>query len=68
MFDGAQLAQAIAAHPGDTDAALTAYEEALFPRSDAFYAAAHAMLDLVLGDRTPFDFIDLLRDGPQDRS
>ncbi|MFD4253444.1 FAD-dependent oxidoreductase [Amycolatopsis thermoflava] len=33
MFDGAELALAIAAHPGDTEAALAAYEAALFPRS-----------------------------------
>jgi 2-polyprenyl-6-methoxyphenol hydroxylase-like FAD-dependent oxidoreductase len=35
IFDGAELGQAIAAHPGDLDAALTAYEDALFPRSEA---------------------------------
>ncbi|NEA30484.1 NAD(P)/FAD-dependent oxidoreductase [Streptomyces sp. SID13031] len=35
MFDGAELGQAIAAHASDTEAALTAYEEALFPRSEA---------------------------------
>ena len=34
MLDGAELGQAIAAHPGDTEAALTAYEQALFPRSE----------------------------------
>jgi 2-polyprenyl-6-methoxyphenol hydroxylase-like FAD-dependent oxidoreductase len=33
MLDGAELGQAIAAHPGDVEAALTAYEESLFPRS-----------------------------------
>ncbi|MFB7248394.1 hypothetical protein ACFCYX_38810 [Streptomyces populi] len=31
MLDGAGLAQAVAAHPGDREAALAAYEEALFP-------------------------------------
>ena len=35
MLDGAELGQAIAAHPDDTEAALTAYEQALFPRSEA---------------------------------
>ena len=68
MFDGAELAKAIAAHPGDTEAALTAYEEALFPRSDAFYAEAHEMLELVLGDRAPFDFIDLFSNELQEQS
>jgi len=33
MFDGAELGKAIAAHPGDIEAALAAYEQALFPRS-----------------------------------
>ncbi|MEX3106079.1 MULTISPECIES: NAD(P)/FAD-dependent oxidoreductase [unclassified Streptomyces] len=32
MLDGAELAQALAAHPGDTETALTAYEEAMFRR------------------------------------
>ncbi|MFM9607308.1 FAD-dependent oxidoreductase [Streptomyces niveiscabiei] len=33
MLDGAELAQALAAHPGDTETALTAYEEAMFRRA-----------------------------------
>ncbi|WP_406151103.1 FAD-dependent oxidoreductase [Streptomyces sp. NBC_01012] len=35
MLDGAELGEALAAHPGDTEAALTAYEESMFPRSAA---------------------------------
>ncbi|MFF4472264.1 FAD-dependent oxidoreductase [Streptomyces sp. NPDC001599] len=35
MYDGAELALALAAHPGDTEAALTRYEEGLFPRGEA---------------------------------
>ncbi|MEU3031011.1 NAD(P)/FAD-dependent oxidoreductase [Streptomyces incarnatus] len=34
MYDGALLAEAIAAHPDDRELALTAYESALFPRSE----------------------------------
>jgi 2-polyprenyl-6-methoxyphenol hydroxylase-like FAD-dependent oxidoreductase len=68
MFDGAELAKAIATHPGDIEAALAAYEEALFPRSDAFYADAHEILDVVLGDRAPFGFIDFFDGGPQGQS
>jgi hypothetical protein len=60
MFDGAELGLAIAAHPGDIEAALTAYEAALFPRSEAEYADAHEILDLCLGDRAPFGLIDFL--------
>ena len=35
MLDGALLGQAIAEHPGQTETALTSYEEQLFPRSAA---------------------------------
>ena len=41
MFDGAELANALAANPGDVEAALLAYETDLFPRS-AFAAAEEA--------------------------
>jgi 2-polyprenyl-6-methoxyphenol hydroxylase-like FAD-dependent oxidoreductase len=60
MFDGAELGKAIAAHPGDIEAALAAYEEALFPRSESEYADAYLILDLCLGDRAPFGLIDFL--------
>ncbi|HEX4833494.1 MAG TPA: NAD(P)/FAD-dependent oxidoreductase [Trebonia sp.] len=33
MYDGSELARAIAGHPGDTEAALAAYEAAMFPRA-----------------------------------
>ncbi|MEU8687874.1 NAD(P)/FAD-dependent oxidoreductase [Streptomyces sp. NPDC048665] len=33
MLDGAELGKALAAHPDDIEAALTEYEQALFPRS-----------------------------------
>jgi 2-polyprenyl-6-methoxyphenol hydroxylase-like FAD-dependent oxidoreductase len=64
MFDGAELGQAIAAHPDDIEAALTAYEEALFPRSEAEYADAYQILDLCLGDRAPFGLIDFFTGAP----
>jgi 2-polyprenyl-6-methoxyphenol hydroxylase-like FAD-dependent oxidoreductase len=51
MFDGAQLASAVAAHPGDTEAALTAYEEALFPRSEASAADSARSLETMFGPR-----------------
>jgi 2-polyprenyl-6-methoxyphenol hydroxylase-like FAD-dependent oxidoreductase len=40
MQDGAELGRALAAHPGDVEAALTEYEQALFPRSAEHGAAA----------------------------
>ena len=66
MFDGAELGKAIAAHPDDIEAALTAYEEAMFPRSAAEAADAHEILDLCLGDRAPFGLIEFLTSVPQE--
>jgi 2-polyprenyl-6-methoxyphenol hydroxylase-like FAD-dependent oxidoreductase len=64
MLDGAELGQAIAAHPGGIEAALAAYEQALFPRSAAEYADAYEILDLCLGDHAPFGLIDFLTGVP----
>ena len=58
MFDGAELGKAIAEHPDDTEAALAAYEAALFPRSEAAAGDAHVILDLCLGHRAPFGLVD----------
>ena len=60
MLDGAELGEAVAAHPGDTEAALAAYEAALFPRSAAEYGDALEIIDLCLGERAPYGLIDLL--------
>ncbi|MFI1717611.1 FAD-dependent oxidoreductase [Streptomyces litmocidini] len=49
MLDGAELALAIAAHPGDREGALAAYEEALFPRSRASAADSAQSLDTMFG-------------------
>ncbi|MFF1685123.1 MULTISPECIES: FAD-dependent oxidoreductase [unclassified Streptomyces] len=58
MFDGAELGKEIAAHPDDLEAALTAYEEAMFPRSESEAADAHALIALCLDDRAPYSMID----------
>lgn len=58
MLDGAELGKAIATHPGDIEAALSAYEEALFPRSASEAADAHVIIELCLGDNAPFGLID----------
>jgi 2-polyprenyl-6-methoxyphenol hydroxylase-like FAD-dependent oxidoreductase len=58
MFDGAELARAIVAHPGDTEAALAAYEAGLFPRSAAEAGEAIRMLDLCLGEGAPHGLVD----------
>jgi 2-polyprenyl-6-methoxyphenol hydroxylase-like FAD-dependent oxidoreductase len=58
MFDGAELARAIVAHPGDVEAALAAYEGELFPRSAGEAAEAIRMIDLCLGDGAPRSLVD----------
>lgn len=65
MFDGAELGKAIAAHPDDIEAALTVYEEALFPRSELAAVDAHMILDLFLGDSAPFSVIDFFNGIPR---
>ncbi|GCE16778.1 hypothetical protein KDK_05780 [Dictyobacter kobayashii] len=45
MLDAAELAEALLTHQNDVEAALAAYEAALFPRSEA--AAAESATNLV---------------------
>ncbi|MFF3834334.1 FAD-dependent oxidoreductase [Streptomyces sp. NPDC002458] len=63
MYDGAELGKAIAAHPQDTEAALAAYEQAMFPRSARFYEDASEIIDICLGDNAPTSFIDFFTGG-----
>lgn len=63
MYDGAELGKAIAAHPRDTEAALAAYEQAMFPRSARFYEDASEIIDICLGDNAPTSFIDFFTGG-----
>jgi len=67
MFDGAELGKAIAAHPADIEAALAAYEAAMFPRSESEAADAHEVLELCLGERAPSALVDFLN-GAIDRA
>ncbi|MER5473558.1 NAD(P)/FAD-dependent oxidoreductase [Streptomyces sp. NPDC002685] len=53
MYDGSELAKAIAAHPDDIEAALTAYERALFPRSAAAATDGDHLHELLFGDDAP---------------
>ena len=65
MIDGAELGLAIAAQPDDIEAALAAYERAMFERSAAFAVDAREILDLCLGDRAPFGLIEFLTSAPE---
>ncbi len=59
MFDGAELARALVAHPGDIEAALAGYEAALFPRSAAMAVQARDTLARCVGG-APDDLIALI--------
>jgi 2-polyprenyl-6-methoxyphenol hydroxylase-like FAD-dependent oxidoreductase len=59
MYDGAELGKAIAANPGDVDAALIAYEKDLFPRSASAAAESARNLKLFFGDNAPQSVVDL---------
>ncbi|WP_113704650.1 FAD-dependent oxidoreductase [Nonomuraea lactucae] len=58
MLDGAELGEAIVAHPGDVEAALAAYERALFPRSEVSAADSAANLDLCFRADAPQGLLD----------
>jgi 2-polyprenyl-6-methoxyphenol hydroxylase-like FAD-dependent oxidoreductase len=69
MFDGAELAKAIAAQPDDIEAALAIYETAMFPRSALAAADAHQTLALCLNEGAPFSLIDFFTgEGNEDRA
>ena len=58
MFDGAELAKAIAVNLGDVEAALLAYETELFPRSAAEAREAERMQEVLLGENAPQSLLD----------
>jgi 2-polyprenyl-6-methoxyphenol hydroxylase-like FAD-dependent oxidoreductase len=58
MFDGAELGKAIAANPGNVEAALIAYERDLFPRSASEAAESERILNVCLGPNAPRSLVD----------
>ncbi|MCX4775771.1 FAD-dependent oxidoreductase [Streptomyces sp. NBC_01264] len=58
MLDGAELAAALLARPGDREGALAAYEEALFPRSAAAAAESADNLELCFGADAPLGLVE----------
>jgi 2-polyprenyl-6-methoxyphenol hydroxylase-like FAD-dependent oxidoreductase len=65
MFDGAELGKALAAHPDDVEAALTEYEQALFPRSAEAAIEAKRDFELCYDDNAPHGLISLLSGAAQ---
>jgi len=60
MLDAAELAAAIVAYPHDREAALSAYEQALFPRSAESAAESAANLIVCFRPDAPQGLIDLM--------
>ncbi|GAA1967870.1 NAD(P)/FAD-dependent oxidoreductase [Amycolatopsis minnesotensis] len=58
MLDGAELGEAIAAHPGDLESALAAYERALFPRSEESAGESAANLVSAFAADSPQSLLD----------
>jgi 2-polyprenyl-6-methoxyphenol hydroxylase-like FAD-dependent oxidoreductase/NAD(P)H-dependent FMN reductase len=50
MFDGAELGRAIAAHHGDLEVAVAAYEEGMFPRAERSAAQSATSQAMLFGD------------------
>jgi 2-polyprenyl-6-methoxyphenol hydroxylase-like FAD-dependent oxidoreductase len=59
MLDGAELGQALAAHPDDPETAFAAYEEVMFARSEAEAVAARDTVELIFGAGAPQGLADL---------
>jgi 2-polyprenyl-6-methoxyphenol hydroxylase-like FAD-dependent oxidoreductase len=64
MQDGAELGQAIAAHPEDVEVALAQYEQAMFPRAAA-EAGGEDVYDIMLGGDAPYSWIAMMNDAEQ---
>ncbi|WEQ51774.1 NAD(P)/FAD-dependent oxidoreductase [Komagataeibacter oboediens] len=59
LYDGAELGQSLIARPDDMNAAVAAYEAALFPRSHAVARRSAQNLDLFFGPDAPDSVVDL---------
>ncbi|SDP36424.1 FAD-dependent oxidoreductase [Lentzea jiangxiensis] len=62
LLDGADLALALAEHPGDVEAALSSYEETMFVRAAETAADSEEMVQSLFGDEPPQKLLDLLLD------
>lgn len=59
MYDGAELAKCILAHPGNVELALSAYEEAMFPRAESAAAESDRNSKLFFNEDSPQGVLDL---------
>ncbi|MEW2167522.1 NAD(P)/FAD-dependent oxidoreductase [Streptomyces sp. NPDC007084] len=66
MRDGADLGRALAAHPGDTEAALAAHEAAMFARAAAVEADDDGFYSVMIDDRAPHSLLALMTGAGQE--
>ncbi|MFH9399346.1 FAD-dependent oxidoreductase [Streptomyces sp. NPDC017638] len=59
LLDGAELGLALAAHPGDTEAALTAYEARMFPRAEASAAESARAQEMLFAEDAPRGLVEM---------
>ena len=62
MYDGAELARFLLAHPQDIEAALSAFEEEMFQRSFTEAAQAGPMQEMLFGSNTPQTLVDFFKE------
>jgi 2-polyprenyl-6-methoxyphenol hydroxylase-like FAD-dependent oxidoreductase len=68
MLDGAELAKAIVANPGEVEAALIAYEKGLFLRGEAAAAEGdEGILDKLLGPDSPQSLVEFFVNNHADK-
>jgi 2-polyprenyl-6-methoxyphenol hydroxylase-like FAD-dependent oxidoreductase len=59
MYDAAELGKSLAAHPDDIETALTAYEQAMFPRSSAAATDGTRLHETLYGADAPHSLISM---------
>jgi 2-polyprenyl-6-methoxyphenol hydroxylase-like FAD-dependent oxidoreductase len=64
MIDGADLATAILAHPGDIEGAFAVYEAAMFPRAAEKAAESAANLEIAFAADSPQGMLDFFASHP----
>ncbi|MHC1559367.1 FAD-dependent oxidoreductase [Actinomycetospora sp. C-140] len=65
MEDGAELGLVLAAHPDDVEAALAAYEEAMFVRGEAAATDGSELYGLMFGDDAPRGILAMFTASPE---
>lgn len=66
MFDGSELAKAIAANPDNIEKALSAYEGELFTRSEGVAKDSADSLEVIFDDNAPQSLVDMFASfGPE---